>query len=149
MQVDTIMTKPEACSTRDSLNRAAQIMWDHDCGCVPVVDDHQVVVGMLTDRDVAMAAYTQGKRLSEMGVTEAMSRSLHVLLTGTDVAAAEQLMRQVGFRRLPVIDHQARLIGLIALPDIVRAAARIDASLCPALSETELALTLAGVARQD
>ena len=59
--------------TGDSLNRAAQIMWERRCGCVPVIDAGRVV-GLLTDRDVCMAAYTQGRRIDDIAVTTAMSR---------------------------------------------------------------------------
>ena len=50
----------KTCTIHDSLNGAARIMWDHDCGCAPVVDAHGKLVGIVTDRDICMAAYTQG-----------------------------------------------------------------------------------------
>lgn len=55
------------------MNEAARIMWEHDCGCVPVVDEGRRVIGMLTDRDACMAAYTQGLRLQDLPVHRAMS----------------------------------------------------------------------------
>src|SRR5690606_28351921 len=71
MQVRELMTRDvQVCGPRDDLNRAAQIMWDHDCGVVPVVDSERRPIGMVTDRDVCMAAYTQGKPLSAIRAEE-------------------------------------------------------------------------------
>ena len=77
MKVSDLMTREvRTCHQHDSLNRAAQLMWENDCGAVPVVDSDLKVIGMLTDRDICMAAYTQGKRLDEIPVVTAMSRQV-------------------------------------------------------------------------
>ena len=69
MNVEQIMNREvKTCAPRDSLNKAAQIMWDTPCGAVPVVDEQGRPVGFLTDRDVCMAAYTQNKPLTELPV---------------------------------------------------------------------------------
>ena len=69
MKVEQIMNREvKTCRPQDSLNRAAQIMWDEPCGAVPVVDDQHRPVGFLTDRDICMAAYTQGKPLEQLRV---------------------------------------------------------------------------------
>jgi len=62
-----------ACSPEDSLNTAAKIMWDRDCGCVPVIDQHAHVIGMLTDRDICMVAYLNDRLLSMLGITGGLS----------------------------------------------------------------------------
>lgn len=67
MKVQDIMTADvETCRLDDTLDRPAAIMWERDCGVVPVVDDESRIVGMLTDRDICMAAYTQGRPLPEI-----------------------------------------------------------------------------------
>jgi len=67
MKVEQIMTRiVHTCSENDTLNRAAQLMWENDCGCVPVIhggNGSGAVVGVVTDRDVCMGAYTQGRLL--------------------------------------------------------------------------------------
>ena len=69
MKVAELMTRSVlAAHPQDSLARAAQMMWDHDCGALPVIDDSGRVLGMITDRDVCMAAYTQGRPLAEIPV---------------------------------------------------------------------------------
>ena len=65
MQVKDVMTtSPGTCSVSDMANEAARIMWDRDCGSVPVIDAAGHVVGIVTDRDICMAAYFQGRPLS-------------------------------------------------------------------------------------
>jgi predicted transcriptional regulator len=66
----------KSCHAHDSLNVAAQIMWECACGCVPVVDEHRRPVGFLTDRDICMAAYTQGGSLQALRVETAMARNV-------------------------------------------------------------------------
>ena len=78
MKVQDAMTRNvTACHENDSLNYAAQLMWECDCGAIPVLDGNDVVCGMITDRDVAMAAYTQGLALQEIPVRTAMSTVVH------------------------------------------------------------------------
>jgi CBS domain-containing protein len=61
MKVSQIMEGAvKSCSRSESLNTAAKLMWDYDCGCVPVVNEQGEVLGLITDRDICMAAYTQG-----------------------------------------------------------------------------------------
>jgi CBS domain-containing protein len=62
VKVFELMTRDvKTCGCADMVEHAAHIMWTRDCGCVPVVDGDGHVVGMVTDRDVCMAAYTQGR----------------------------------------------------------------------------------------
>jgi CBS-domain-containing membrane protein len=97
-------------------------MWENDCGCVPVVDAAGRVVGMLTDRDVCMAAYTQGRPLAEIPVSSAMSRSVVACGPDDTIATAEQRMRQHRVRRLAVVDDEGRIAGILSLSDIARRA---------------------------
>ena len=122
----------------DTLEQAAGVMWEHDCGAVPVVEGDGRVVSMITDRDICMAAYTQGKPLSAMRVASAMSRRC-VACNGEESAlAAERAMREHQIRRLPIVDDTGRLIGIVSLNDIV-----LEAATKPA----EMAVTLAAICR--
>src|SRR4051812_38042425 len=77
MRVGELMTRDVAtCGPGDSLARAAKIMWDRDCGVVPVLDPKGHVIAMLTDRDICMAAWSKGAPLSDLRVGDAASRSL-------------------------------------------------------------------------
>jgi CBS-domain-containing membrane protein len=125
MKVENLMTKDVwACKRDDKLQVAAQLMWDHDCGCAPVVDEQRRLVGMITDRDICMAALTQGRRLDEMVVSSAMSWRLVACKPSDPIETIEDQMRVNQIRRVPVVDEQYRLIGLLSLADIAREATR-------------------------
>jgi len=143
---DLMVSDVKCCGTFDTLNTAAQLMWDNDIGRVPVVDKDGHVIGMLTDRDICMAAYIQGAPLTDSVVTGAMSKQVFFCAPDNDVAVAEELMRGKQVRRLPVIDAQGHLAGIISLNDIAREAAR-EAGLKKAreVTDSEIAGVLASV----
>jgi CBS-domain-containing membrane protein len=125
MKVEQNMNRGvKTCGPQDSLNRAAQIMWEEACGAVPVVDEQSRPIGFLTDRDICMAAYTQGKRLDALRVEKAMARKVVSCGVEDDLGSAAQLMRQNRTRRLPVIDQNGALVGLLSLDDLACEAAR-------------------------
>ncbi len=117
---DIMRVRVHTCHASDTLHHAAQIMWEKDCGCLAVVDDVRVVRAVLTDRDICMAALTQGVPLAESSVASAMSRSLTVCSPDDSLGAVEELMRAAQIRRVPVVDADGVLIGMISLTDIAR-----------------------------
>lgn len=134
-----------ACRAGEPLSHAAQIMWEHDCGCVPVLDDESRVVGMITDRDACMAAYTRGLRLDQIRVGEAMSGGVHVCRPGDALEVAEQTMQSAQVRRLPVVDGAHRLVGLLSLNDLARVGHSPLGFCSDALAPAAVARTLAAV----
>lgn len=128
MRVDQIMTRTvQTCRQSDRLDAAARIMWEHDCGCVPVVaegDGAGRVVGMITDRDVCMAAWTQGQPLAAIPVSTAMAREVRSCRASDSVADALRIMEHDQLRRLPVVDNDGRVVGILSLTDAAREAAR-------------------------
>jgi CBS domain-containing protein len=137
MKVAELMVEEvTACSPDDALNRAAQIMWENDCGCVPVVDRAARLIAMLTDRDICMAAYTRGRTLRDIKVSAAMSSELFACKPDDDLLEAQKMMRERQVRRLPVSDDKGRLVGVLSLNDVARAIAR------KAVTKTAVADTL-------
>ncbi len=125
MKVEQIMNRDvKTCGPQDPLNRAAQIMWEERCGAVPVVDEQSRPIGFLTDRDICMAAYTQGKPLDALRVETAMARKVVSCGVEDDLGSAARLMQQNRTRRLPVIDQNGKLVGLLSLDDLACEAAR-------------------------
>lgn len=108
------------CSTHDTLNVAAQIMWDEDCGSVPVVDSAGVLLGMLTDRDLAMACYTQGKAPEQVCAATAMSKAIFSVRPDDSLADVISSMKVHRVRRIAVITDGGRLLGLISISDLLR-----------------------------
>ena len=120
MQVEQIMTRrPVSCFAHESLHEAARIMWEHECGFVPVVDEAGHVVGVVTDRDACMGAYTQGRPLREILVTTSMSKNVYFCHPEEEIARALDVMRRHRVRRLVVIDNRERLVGVLSLGDAV------------------------------
>jgi CBS domain-containing protein len=108
------------CRPESSLNDAAHVMWVHDCGLVPVVNDQRKLVGVITDRDLAMGAYMQGKALRHMKVSESMSSKLFTCRALDPIEQAVRCMSDHQVRRVPVVDELGKLVGILSLNDVVR-----------------------------
>lgn len=119
--IDVMTREPWTCKKDESLELAARIMWDNDIGCVVVVDEDRRAIAMVTDRDICMAAYTQGLPLREIRVATAMSRDLHACRPGDSLLDAWSLILRWFIRRLPVLDDSGVPVGVVSLNDIVRA----------------------------
>jgi CBS domain-containing protein len=123
MHISQLMHRhPKTCSPEDSLAAAARILWEQDVGVVPVVSGARLV-GMITDRDICMAAYTQGRPLRELRVSTAMSKELHSVHPDDALDVAMRTMRERQVRRLPVADDEGTLQGLLSINDLVLHAA--------------------------
>jgi len=116
----------------DRLDAAARIMWEHDCGIVPVVDGNQAIVGVVTDRDLCMAAYTQGRPLGEIPATAVMARSVRTVKPDDAIGTALATMQQHQLHRLPVADARGVVVGIVTTNDLVRIAHSRPAALDPA-----------------
>lgn len=119
---DLMSTPVVCCRATDTLNTAAQLMWENDVGTVVVVDDRHVPTSVVTDRDLSMASYTQGLPLFSTTVATAMSKSIVSCRVDTPVDALRQTMMEGKLRRIPVTDAQGQLVGIIGLADLVREA---------------------------
>jgi CBS domain-containing protein len=119
---DVMSRDPITCGPTDRLNVAAQRMWEHDCGVLPIVDGEGRPIGMLTDRDVCMAAYTRGQALGELEVAGAMSGAPSTCKPSDTLRSLMDLMATHQVRRVPVVDDEGRLVGIVSLADIARLA---------------------------
>jgi CBS domain-containing protein len=115
---DVMTHQVVSCRESDSLNRAAQAMWEADCGALPVVDEQNRVVGMITDRDICMAAYTRGLPLAELSVSGAMSTRPVTCRPTDTLPAVMQRMAERQIRRIPVVEDDATLVGIVSLADL-------------------------------
>ena len=134
MEAQEIMTRDPACCTPDHTVRdAAQLMQDHDCGCIPVVDEGRRLVGVVTDRDLACRCLAAGLG-PETTVAEVMSVSPSCCAPDDDVHFVERIMEERQVRRVPVIDSSGACVGMVSQADVVRAAER-----SPQVSDREVA----------
>ena len=119
MKVQDVMTSEvKSCRPETSLAEAAVIMLDYDCGALPVVNDENKMVGMITDRDIAIAAATKGRLASEIPVSEVISRKVYSATLGEDIYMALRTMRREKIRRLPIVNRDGMLQGILSLNDI-------------------------------
>ena len=123
MKVQTVMTPdPTTCSPDMNLAGVAHLMWDHDCGFVPVVNAAGIVIGVITDRDICMATTTRRMLPEQIFAGQAMSSPVHACSPGETISSALRTMKELRVRRLPVIDETGMLRGVVSMNDMVLAA---------------------------
>ena len=146
MNVGQLMSRAvETCHSGDNLAIAAAKMWDADFGCLPVLGDDDRLVGMITDRDICMAGYLQGRQLIKIPGSVAMSKQLYACRAEDGLIEAEEVMRSHQVRRLPVVDAAGNLVGIISLNDLSREAERQAGRRARELTGQEVTATLAAV----
>ena len=128
MKVGEIMTRNVvACQTSADLATAGRLMLQGRFGSVPVIDASGRVTGVITDRDIALAAATRQRNASHIAVHEAMTPKVRSCSVEDDVTTALRQMQQAHVRRLPVLDERAHLAGILSIDDIaVRALNKKD-----------------------
>ncbi len=117
MKISEIMTKEvRTCPPEAKLTDVAKVMADLDCGCVPITQG-QTLVGVVTDRDIALRAVAQGKDPNQTTAAECMSKSVVWCSPETDAQEAADMMAERQIRRLCVCEGE-RLVGIVALGDL-------------------------------
>ena len=120
MKAKELMTTNPACCTPDATaQQVAQLMEENDCGCIPVVEDGEsrFLVGVITDRDLALRGVARG-RSPETPVKELMSTDVSAVKPEDPVDRVEELMADLQVRRVPVIDEDGCCVGIIAQADL-------------------------------
>jgi CBS domain-containing protein len=146
MKVENVMNgKVKFCSPDTNLAAVAATMWENDCGILPVVDGDARAIGVLTDRDIAIALGTKNRQASEIRADEVMSGKLYGVTPTDDIHTALKLMRKEKVRRLPVIDDQGQLKGILSLNDVALHAAHPNGTKMPALNYEDVVNTLKAI----
>jgi CBS domain-containing protein len=136
------------CRPDTTLESAAILMWDGDCGTVAVVDDESMVIGIITDRDICMAVALQHKPASEIQVQEVMSRHLFTCQPESDIMNALKIMSFQKVRRLPVTNDSGHVEGIISIEDLIARAERGRRGIqTPELSYDDTMTTLKAICR--
>jgi CBS domain-containing protein len=120
MKVREVMTKQATfCYPDTSLSGAAELMWNGKCGFLPVRGEGGNIIGVITDRDISIALGTRNRRPSEVLVKDVMPGRLFTCTADDSVACALTTMRIEGLRRLPVVDREGALMGVLSIDDLV------------------------------
>ena len=139
MKIEDVMTRNvRTCRPESNLAEVVKDMWEADCGVLPVVGADGRVVGMITDRDICVALATQGRTADRIAVREVAHRP-HVCtcLASDATTTALQTMRENQVHRLPVVDDEGHLQGIVSLNDI--------ATHKGAANATQITTALAGI----
>ena len=120
--VEDIMTRtPWCCGPETNLAAVTELMWIHDCGVLPVIAEGHVL-GMITDRDVAIALGTRNVTAREITAIEAATAPVIYCRENDDIHAALHLLGEARVRRLPVVNANDELVGMIGINDLILAA---------------------------
>ena len=123
MKVQDVMNRePHAVRIADRLDEVARIMWEQDCGFVPVVDGANMLVGVVTDRDLCMASYMQGAPIASIPVVAVMVPEPATCGPEDTLATAMETLQEQQVHRLPVVDSQGVLMGVLSANDVMQVA---------------------------
>jgi CBS domain-containing protein len=146
MRVRDLMRSPVVfCHPETNLAEAAALMWDRDCGALPVVNGGGKVTGVITDRDMCVALGTRNKRASEITVGDVSSRVPRTCGPDDDIHTALKAMSEARVRRLPVVNRAGMLEGILCLHDILLRARHCDGTKRPGVSYEDVVNALVGI----
>jgi CBS domain-containing protein len=120
MLVKDVMTgAPVYCHAKTNLGEAAALLWSRDCGMLPVVDGERKVIGVVTDRDLFFALGTRNRLAGEITIGEVAPAKPYVCKADDDIHTALEIMARRKVRRLPVVNAEGRIEGVLSLDDVV------------------------------
>ena len=124
MRVDEVMTRDPSCVSPEAVIRdAAVIMKREDVGIVPVVDSDGTLVGVVTDRDIAIRCVAEGKNVDACRVRDVMSAGeIHTCSPDDEIETLMEAMGREQVRRIPIVDERGSLLGIVSQADVVRKA---------------------------
>jgi len=145
MKVREIMVQNvKSCHADNNLAQVAEIMWNGNCGALPVLDESGRLLSMITDRDICIALGTRNLRASDVHVSDIARPRYFACGAGDDIHAALKTMAMQEIRRLPVVDDEGNLIGLLSIDDIV-----LHAKSGSQINFTEVINALKAIYRRD
>jgi len=146
MQVKGVMVRtPAACGPQTNLAEAAAILWDRNCGILPIIDPQQQVTGVVTDRDLCIAMGTRNRLPGEITLAQVASGKVYSCRSDDTIPGALEIMTRHKVRRLIVVDGQGRLEGILSMDDIVLHAEPVVAGKTPELSSDSVVKTLKAI----
>jgi len=124
---DVMTEDPVCCLPTDAVSKAAQLMKDEDVGSIPVIEDEETMklIGIVTDRDLALQVVAPERDASTTQVEDVMTYEVITCRASDDVQKAVDAMAQHQLRRMPVIDSDHRIVGIISQADV---ATRVEKS---------------------
>ena len=146
---DVMMGTPYCVMLQANLGTATELMWRGNCGFLPVVDAAKKVCGVVTDRDICVALGTRNQTAGEVRVEEIVQRKVYACNQEDDVHMALQSMREGHVRRLPVVDREGNLAGVVSMDDILLHAEPNSFGNEPELSANEVVRAYRTIMKKD
>lgn len=135
---DVMMRTPASCTADTNLAAAVEILWNRNCGMLPIVDREGKVTGVVTDRDICIALGSRNRPAAEIAVAEVQPENLFACHADDDIHSALAIISGAKVRRLPVVDDQGRLQGILSLDDVVLHAMSGSPGRIPDLSNSDV-----------
>ena len=145
---DAMMEIPYYCQPENNLGSAIELMWNANCGFLPVQSADGKIIGVITDRDIGIALGTRNCRAGEVSVGEVMSGKLYTCAPDDDIHMALQTMREAKIRRLPVMVQNGTLVGVLSMDDILFRAEPRSLGKEPELSSDEVVRAFRSILRR-
>ena len=145
---DQMIGTPYYCKPDDNLGSATELMWNGNCGFLPVLSDEGKVVGVITDRDICIALGTRNRLAAEVTVAEVMSGKLYFCEPEDDIHMALLTMGEAKVHRLPVIAQNGTLVGVLSMDDILFRAEPTSLGKEPELSGDEVVRTCQAIIQE-
>ena len=145
---DVMAPNAQAIWITDSLAAAAKSMWENDCGILPVIKNDKKVVGVITDRDICMATAIRERNASAISVEEVITGKLFSITADADIRQALEMMQEQKVRRLPVLDEEGELKGMLSMSDILFKAKEPSGKRTPALTFADVVKTYRAISER-
>jgi CBS domain-containing protein len=146
---EVMMGTPYTCHKDTNLGEATELMWNGNCGFLPILGDDGKVCGVVTDRDICIALGTRNKLAGEVPVGEVIGSKLHACSPEDEIHVALLTMRDGKVRRLPVIDKEGKAVGVLSMDDILLHAEPAGSGKVVELSTDEVVRTYRGINQKD
>ncbi len=139
---DAMMRTPAYCSSETNLGAAVEILWNRNCGILPVVDSKQRVIGLVTDRDLCVALGTRNRLPGEITVGEVATGKVYSCRAEDDIRTAMETMARRQVRRLPVVNQDGVLEGILSMDNVILHAKTEAPGRPSELGDADIVLTL-------
>jgi CBS domain-containing protein len=146
---DVMMRTPYACHQDTNLGAATELMWKGNCGFLPVLDSTGKIRAVLTDRDICIALGTRNVLAGEITVAEIAHDKLFTCGPDDNIHDALRVMRDGHVRRLPVVNSDSKVVGIVSLHDILLRAEASRFGKEPDLSSDEVVRTYRDILQRD
>ena len=146
---EVMMGTPYYCQPETNLGSATELMWNANCGFLPVETAEGKVTGVITDRDICVALGTRNRLPGDIAVGEVMTGKLYSCAPEDDIHQALQSMKEGRVRRLPVIAKNGSLAGVISMDDVLLRTEPMSLGREPELSSDEVVRTYRAITQRQ